>query len=270
LHTITNRPWSVETCISHYAKHGLGGITIWRQNLEGRDPVLVGRQAQEAGLKVVSLCRGGFFPAAHVRERQLAIEDNLRTIDQAAALGTDLIVLVCGAIPGQDLNTSRQQITEGIAAVLPHAQACGVRLGIEPLHPMYADQRSAVNTIAQSLEIIEELDYPSHLGITTDVYHVWWDPSLEASIQKAGELGKLFSYHWCDWKVPTVDMLNDRGIPGEGCIPLTNIRAMMTRSGFQGFDEVEIFSNEYWAMDQEVFLQKILDKMAVYLEEKSL
>ena len=45
-------------------------------------------------------------------------------------------------------------------------------------------------------------------------------------------------------------MLNDRGLMGEGCIPLRKIRSWVEATGFNGFNEVEIFSNEYWKLDQ--------------------
>ncbi|HYF36279.1 MAG TPA: sugar phosphate isomerase/epimerase family protein, partial [Prosthecobacter sp.] len=150
LHTVTTKPWSTEQCIAKFAAGGVSAITFWRYNLEGRDPAAVGRQAREAGLAITSLCRGGFFPARTAADRQKAIDDNRRCIAEAHALGAPLIVLVCGAVPGQPLEESRKQITDGIAAVLPDAEAAGVKLGIEPLHPMYADDRSAVNTLRQA------------------------------------------------------------------------------------------------------------------------
>jgi len=256
VHTITTKPWSIEEAIEHYAAGGVRGITVWRQWLEGREPAAVGERIRAAGLEVVSLCRGGFFPTADEAQRQAAIDDNRRAIDEAAALGTSLLVLVCGAAPGQPLEKSRDQIAEGIAAVLPHAAACDVRLSIEPLHPMYADTRSAINTMAQANEMCRRLDDP-RVGVTVDVYHLWWDPDLQREIAACGEMGRLFSYHVCDWRTPTEDLLNDRGLMGEGCIDLRQIRGWVEQIGFQGPIEVEIFSNRYWAMDQHEFLAKI-------------
>jgi sugar phosphate isomerase/epimerase len=210
------------------------------------------------GLSVVSLCRGGFFPSINLADRQAAIDDNRRAIAEAYELGTNLIVLVCGADPRQPLATSRQQIQEGILAVLPDAQAAGVRLAIEPLHPMYADTRSAINTLAQANDMSQAIN-SSWVGVAVDVYHLWWDPNLEAEITRCGELNKLFAFHVCDWKSPTVDFLNDRGLMGEGCIPLQKIRTWVEQTGYQGFIEVEIFSNAYWKMDQSLFLQQIIN-----------
>lgn len=265
LHTITNRPWSVEIAIEQYSRAGIGGVTVWRQALAGRDPVAVGRRIREAGMAVISLCRGGFFTGATPESRQAAIEENLRAIDEAAALGTPLVVLVCGATPGQPLEVSRQQIVEGIAAVLPHARACDVRLGIEPLHPMYADCRSAIVTLAQATDASLLLASP-FVGVVVDVYHLWWDPNLAAEIARCAQHGKLFAFHICDWKAPTSDLLYDRGIMGEGCIPLKAIRDQVLAAGFAGFHEVEIFSHSYWQMDQNVFLEKIIAAYRAYME----
>ena len=262
IHTITTKPWPIEEAIEQYRRAGVGGITVWRQALEGRDVAATGRRIQDAGLAVVSLCRGGFFPASDADGLQAAIDENLRTIDEAAALGAPLVVLVCGAVPGQPLEISRQQIRDGIAAVLPHAADCGVKLAIEPLHPMYADSRSAVNTMQQANAMCATLDSP-FVGVAVDVYHLWWDPNLEAEIRRCGEMDRLFAFHVCDWKTPTEDMLNDRGLMGEGCIPIPTIRGWVEQAGFNGFNEVEIFSNKYWAEDQSDFLQKI---KAAYLE----
>lgn len=257
IHTVTTKPWSTEECITRFAKAGAGGITFWRYNLEGRQPSAIGRQARDAGLQIVSLCRGGFFPASTAGGRQKAIDDNRRCIEEAQALGAPLIVLVCGAVPGQSLEESRKQITEGIGAVLPEAKAAGVKLAIEPLHPMYADDRSAVNTLRQANDICDALGSPPELGIAADVYHIWWDPELEAQIHFTARQDRLFAFHICDWKTPTTDLLNDRGLMGEGCIPIRQISQWVDATGFRGPREVEIFSHRYWAMDQEQWLAQV-------------
>lgn len=213
---------------------------------------------RDCNLEIVSLCRGGFFPHISNSARQEAIDDNLRAIDEAKVLGAPLIVLVCGAAPGQSLAESRKQIRDGIAAVLPHAKGAGVKLAIEPLHPMYADIRSAINTLGQANDMAEELNSP-WLGIAADVYHLWWDPNLEQEIKRCGQKGNLSAFHICDWKTPTLDMLNDRGLMGEGCINIKEIRNWVEAAGFNGFNEVEIFSNLYWQEDQGLFLKKITE-----------
>jgi sugar phosphate isomerase/epimerase len=254
---VTTKPLSFEQCLGEYSKRGVAGITIWRQSIDGRDLATVKRQTSDAGLEVVSLCRGGFFPSTSKQGRQAAVDDNLLAIEQAQAIGAPLIVLVCGAVPGQSLIESRMQITDGIAAVLPAAEKAGVKLAIEPLHPMYADDRSAVSTMRQAHEICEALVSPKPLGIAIDVYHVWWDPELKSQIELAGRTGRLHAFHICDWKTPNTDLLNDRGLMGEGCINIREISDWVDTAGFHGYREVEIFSNKWWAADQSFFLDEI-------------
>ncbi len=257
VHTITTKPWPIETAAAKFGAAGVKGITVWRDTLAGRDVAATGRLLRDHGLAVVSLCRGGFFPAATAAGRTAALDDNRRAIAEAQALGAPLIVLVCGAVPGQPLVESRRQILDGIADLLPDCRAAGVKLAIEPLHPMYADNRSAVNTLAQANDMVEQLASPS-VGVAVDVYHLWWDPALEAEIARCGRLGALFAYHVCDWRTPTVDFLNDRGLMGEGCIPLRQIRAWVEATGFQGCNEVEVFSTRLWAADQDEYLARIV------------
>jgi len=256
IHTITTKPWALAEAAGHYAAAGVKGITVWRQAIEGSDAAAAGRLIRDNGLSIVSLCRGGFFPSATAEGRRKAIDENRRCIDEAAALGAPLIVLVCGAVPGQLLADSRQQIADGIAAVLPHAAAAGIRLAIEPLHPMYAADRSAINTVAQARAICNGLGSP-WLGVALDVYHVWWDDRLESEIAACGREKSLFAFHICDWVTPTTDLLNDRGLMGEGSIPIRQIRGWVESTGFDGFIEVEIFSHRHWARNQAVFLEEI-------------
>jgi sugar phosphate isomerase/epimerase len=258
IHTVTTKPWDLPTAVTHYADAGAGGVTVWRDALEGRPLAESRKRIEDAGLSLVSLCRGGFFPAADPVGREAALDENRRCIDEAAALGAPLVVLVCGAVPRMPLARARSQIAEGIAAVLPHAEAAGVRLAIEPLHPMYADTRSAINTLTQANDLCEALGH-THLGVAVDVYHLWWDDRLETEIARCGALGKLFAFHVCDWKSPTEDLLLDRGLMGEGCIPIPQIREWVEAAGFRGFVEVEIFSRRYWKGDQERFLGAIVE-----------
>ena len=243
LHTFTNKPWNLSQCIDNYSKAGIKGISIWRNVLEGQDLKIVKKQLAEADLSIVSLVRGGFFPSVNASERALAIEDNMK-------------LLVCGSDGRQSLETSREQIQEGIEKLLPIAIENGVKLAIEPLHPMYAGDKSAVNTLAQANDMAEAINSP-YVGVAIDVYHVWWDPNLEVEIRRCGQNNSLFAFHICDWNVPTLDFLTDRGLMGDGCIPIKKIRSWVVEAGFSGFNEVEIFSDKYWAMDQNEYLDKI-------------
>jgi sugar phosphate isomerase/epimerase len=208
------------------------------------------------GMHVVSLCRGGFFPSANALQRQKALDDNLFAIEQAVEVGAPLIVLVCGSDRNQPLEKSRDQILEGIEKILPDVQKAGVKLAIEPLHPMYAADRSAINTLKQANDLTEKINSP-WVGIAVDVYHLWWDPDLECEILRCGTNNRLFAFHVSDWKVPTTDFLNDMGLMGEGCIGIPSIRSWVESAGFTGYIEVEIFSDLRWAGDQQVYLELI-------------
>lgn len=257
IHTITTKPWTIEKSAEEFGRAGVGGISVWRDTLEGRDITKTGDMIRSCGLEIVSLVRGGFFPSIDSARRQAAIKDNMQAIDEAEALGCPLIVLVCGAEPRIHLDKSRDQIRDGIEAILPYAEQANVKLAIEPLHPMYADTRSGINTLEQANDMAEHFD-SDYVGVAVDVYHLWWDPHLEQEVYRCGVNGNLFAFHICDWLSPTVDMLNDRGLMGEGCIDIKQIREWVEKTGYEGFNEVEIFSNKHWAEDQHKFLDKIL------------
>ena len=258
IHTITTKHWSIEEAAEKYSRAGVKGVSVWRQYLDGRNIARTGEMLRAHDLAIVSLVRGGFFPSTSLDARNKALDDNRKAIDEAAALGAPMIVLVCGADPGQSLEESRKQIQGGIEAVLPYAIENNVKLAIEPLHPMYADARSAVNTMAQANDMAEAID-SEYVGVAADVYHIWWDPDLEQQLMRCGHNGKLFAFHICDWMSPTVDFLNDRGLMGEGCIPIRKIRGWAEAAGFRGYNEVEIFSDRLWAGDQDEFLKRIVE-----------
>lgn len=256
IHTITTRAWTLEQCCRSYAEAGFGGVCVWRNALEGLSLAEAGRIVKASGLAVPSLVRGGFFVATDKAKRQNAADENRRCVDEAAAVGAGQIVLVVGAEPGVPLAEARRHVADGLAKLLPYAEQHKVKLGIEPLHPMYAADRSCVNRMAEARRLCEELKSP-WLGIAADVYHVWWDPDLKTEIRLAGEQGTLFGFHVCDWRVNTRDLLNDRGLMGEGCIDIPTIRAWVEAAGFRGLNEVEVFSTEKWALDPHEYLRQI-------------
>lgn len=258
LHTITTRTWPIETAAGKYSAAGIRGISVWREALEGKDPVQVGRMLKNEGLEVVSLVRGGFFPDTDKTRRQEAIEKNKMALEEAAAISAPLLVLVCGAHPRQSLEDSRKQIGEGINELIPIAGDLNVKLGIEPLHPMYADTRSSINTLKQATDMAIQLN-SDMVGVVVDVYHLWWDPDLEKEIERCGGFDKLFAFHISDWKVPTSDLLYDREIMGKGCIPIPRIRQWVEATGFEGYQEVEIFSHHYWEGDQDILLAEVIE-----------
>jgi sugar phosphate isomerase/epimerase len=256
VHTQTTKPWTIEECISHFSAAGIKGISIWRHLLEGKDLKSIKAMLDAHQMEVVSLVRGGFFPAVDAEQRDLALEDNRLAIDQAAALGAPLVVLVCGADPRQSLEISLQQIQKGITALIPHAQNNGVKLAIEPLHPMYAGDKSAVVSLGQANDMCEAIASP-WVGIAIDVYHLWWDNELKNEIIRCGKNKNILAFHVCDWRVPTIDFLTDRGLMGEGCIPVRQIRMWVEEAGFDGYNEVEVFSERLWAQDQKLYLEDI-------------
>ncbi len=266
IHTITTKPWSLKECVENFSAQGVSGITIWKELLEDCSVAEARSLLQDHAITPVALCRGGFFVSDDKALRDEAIARNMREIALAYELGTPTIVLVCGASPAVPLVEARKYITEGIAAILPQAREADITLAIEPLHPMYADSRSAVTTLTQANDMCDALA-STHVGVAVDVYHTWWDDCLQSEILRSGRSGYLKAFHMCDWKTAMEDMLSDRGLMGEGCIPNAQIRQWMHDAGFSGFDEVEIFSTRHWARDQHQFLQNIIEAYKNMREE---
>ena len=256
IHTQTTKPWTLEECIINFASAGVKGISIWRHLLEGKDLNKIKLLLDSNRMDVVSLVRGGFFPSVDPKKRLSAIEDNQLAIEQASALGAPLVVLVCGAEPKQSLESSRKQIKEGITALIPLAEKRKVKLAIEPLHPMYGAEKSAILTLAQANEMCELIDSP-WVGIAIDVYHLWWDDQLKNEIIRCGKNKNILAFHICDWRVNTIDFLTDRGLMGEGCIDIKKIREWIEAAGFDGYNEVEVFSERLWSGDQKQYLKDI-------------
>ena len=257
LNTATVRAqWQLPDIISACVRHNIRGIAPWRDQVEATGLAETARRIRDAGLIVTGLCRGGMFPAPDRASRRAALDDNRRAIDEAATLNARCLVLVVGGLPkdragsvvSKDLRGAREMVRDGIGELLEHARGAGVRLAIEPLHPMYCADRACVNTIAQANALCDDLAPHGRdgLGIAVDVYHVWWDPDLKAGIERAAAADRLFAYHICDWLVPTTDLLNDRGMMGDGVIELPLIRSWMEAAAYSGMHEVEIFSAANW------------------------
>ncbi len=261
LNTATVREqWSLREAIEGCARHGVRGIAPWRDKLAECGVAEAARLIRAHGLDVTGLCRGGMFPAVDAAGRQRALDDNRRAVDEAATLRARCLVLVVGGLPpgSKDLAGARAQVRDGIAALLEHARAVGMPLAIEPLHPMYAADRACVNTMAQANDLCDELG--AGLGIAVDVYHVWWDPALEAEIRRAGK-PRLLAFHVCDWLVPTRDLLTDRGMMGDGVIDIAQIRGWVEAAGYDGYCEVEIFSRDWWARPGDEVLRVCCERL---------
>jgi sugar phosphate isomerase/epimerase len=255
LNTATVRKqWNLAQIIDGCARHGIRGISPWRDQVAHLGLQESRKRIEANGLAVTGLCRGGFFTAKDWKD------DNLRAIEEAHTLGAQCLVLVVGGLiaGSKDLMRSREAVRDGIAQILPEARKAGVPLAIEPLHPMQAAERACVNTLEQALDICDALG--EGIGVAVDVYHVWWDPELQAQIRRAGRQ-RLLAYHICDWLVPTRDLLNDRGMMGDGVIDLPLIRSWVEAAGYGGYQEVEIFSQlDWWQRDPDEVLRVCLDR----------
>jgi sugar phosphate isomerase/epimerase len=242
MNTITVRDqWTLAQCIEGCARHGISTIDPWRDKIADYGLANAVRHFRDAGVRVSGVCRGGLFTAG---DFQAAIEENRRAIDEAAALGADCLVIVVGGLPAasKDLPSARAIVAEALAKILPYARAAGVTLALEPLHPMTCADRSVLATTAQALRLAEALG--EGVGLALDVYHIWWDPALEASIAAAA--GRIAAFHVCDWLVPTRDLALDRGMMGDGVIDIFRIRSLVDAAGYQGPIGVEIMSERDW------------------------
>lgn len=244
LNQITTKSWTLPEAVDGCARWGLGWIGLWRDQVAavGLDEAV--GLLRRAGLAVSSLCRGGFFPSTDAGERDARAADNRRAIDEAAALGARVLVMVCGGIAGGGLDRSRGMVAEGIAELAPYAGERGVTLAIEPLHPMFCADRSVIVTLAQALDLAEQ--FPAgQVGVVVDTFHVWWDPTVEEQIARAG--GRIAAFQVCDWLDPLPDVLLGRGMMGDGPIDFRRLRRAVDRAGYRGPIEVEIFNADVWA-----------------------
>jgi len=241
----------IEDC----ARRGIRAISPWRDQVAACGLETISLLIKAHGMELSGYCRGGMFPAADAEGLRAARDDNRRAVDEACELKAPCLVLVVGGLPGalagraayKDIALARNQVKDGIAELLDYARSVRMPLAIEPLHPMYAADRACINTMEHALDICDELDprRSGAIGVALDVYHVWWDPKLRAQIERAGK-SRLLAFHVCDWLTPTTDLLNDRGMMGDGVIDIPLIRGWVEDQGFAGYSEVEIFSAGNW------------------------
>ncbi len=246
--------WTIKTtsmpdAVAAVKANDLDAIGLWRQNVAEYGLAETAALVKREGLRVTTLCRGGFLTAADAEGRAEAIADNKAAIQEAVALGTQTVVLVCGGLIGgeKDIAAARARVTENIGIIAPFAEAEGIKLAIEPLHPMFCADRNVVSTLDQALDMAEEIGSPN-VGAVVDCYHVWWDPNLMAAIERAGRLGRLFSYQVCDWNLPlAADPLLSRGYMGDGYIDFETITRAVAATGYSDDIESEIFNADIWA-----------------------
>jgi sugar phosphate isomerase/epimerase len=260
LNTATVREqWDLAQCIEGCQRHGFGGIAPWRDKLHEMGVEKAARAIRDAGLGVSGLCRGGWFTASGELSAEV-LDDNRRAVDEAAALGAECLVMVVGGLAdgSRDLASARAMVEEGLARTLEYGREVGMKIAIEPLHPMYAADRACVNTMRQALDICDRLG--DGIGVACDLYHVWWDPELKDQIARAGK-DRLLAFHLCDWLVPTRDLLTDRGMMGDGVIDIPLVRSWVEAQGFDGLNEVEIFSAlDWWTRDADEVMATIVER----------
>jgi len=263
LNTVTVRDkWTLAQAIDGCARHGVPGISPWRDKLAEMGVAKAAKAIRDGGLTVTGLCRGGMFPAADEAGRKAAIEDNRRAIAEAHAIGAQCLVVLGGGLPqgSKDLPGARRMFRDGLAAVLPEAREAGVTIALEPLHPMTCADRSVLSTLAQALDLCDE--FGAGVGVAVDVYHVWWDPDLARQIARAGS--RIAGFHACDWLVPTTDLVFDRGMPGDGVIDIPAIRAMVAAAGYSGLTEIELLSRRWWSEEPEEVMRVLKERHAAF------
>jgi sugar phosphate isomerase/epimerase len=257
LNQATTQNWSIKEAAEGCVRHGISSISLWRHKIHEIGLNESVRLVRNANLHVSSVCRGGMFPAASAAERQEKIEDNFRAIDEAAALSADSLVLVVGASTVVPLPDAREMVADGLAALVPYARERGVRLGLEPLHPMYAGDRSVLNTIDQALKMAQVYG-PNEVGVILDSFHIWWDPRVFELIKRCHS--RIFGFHVCDWLVPMPDMLLGRGMMGDGVIDNRALREAVDGAGYEGPIEVEIFNQSIWDTPGDDVLAQMIER----------
>ena len=255
----------IETC----ARHGIRAIDPWRDQVASVGLERAVRAVRDAGLELSGYCRGGMFTSDGAHRNEVR-DDNRRAVDEAKALGAPCVVLVVGGLPqysrpgsaaSKDIAAARAQVHDAIGDMLDYARQAQMPLAIEPLHPAYAADRACVNTTKQALDICDALDpeRSGALGVALDVYHIWWDPDVLPQIAGAGQ-DRLLAFHVCDWLVPTRDILNDRGMMGDGVIDIKRLRAAVEAQGYAGYSEIEIFSDDWWRKPMDEVVRTCIER----------
>ncbi|MFC7331128.1 sugar phosphate isomerase/epimerase family protein [Marinactinospora rubrisoli] len=243
---MTVRSWGVRDLVQGCLRAGIPAVGLWREPVAEAGLSAAARWVRDAGLRVSSYCRGGFLTGA---DRAAALDDNRRAVDEAAELGAACLVMVVGGLGahGRDLPGARARVADALAELAPYAAERGVRLGLEPLHPMFCADRAVLSTLGQALDLAETLP---GAGVVVDAYHVWWDPQVAEQIRRAGAAHRIVSFQTCDWTLPLpADVLEGRGMPGDGHVDLRALRTAVDAAGYTGDIEVEIFNADVWAAD---------------------
>lgn len=262
----TIKQWSLPELVEGCVKAGVPGVGLRREPVQTYGIEAAARLVRDAALTVTTLCRGGFFTAAAPAERRTALDDNRAAIDEAAALGTDTLVLVSGGLPSgsRDLHSARERVADALSVLAPYAAERNVRLAIEPLHPMYASDRCVVSTLAQALDLAER--FPAdQVGVVVDAYHLWWDDTVGDQIARAGAADhiRLLPTRRLDHPAPRGRAPGTRTAGRR--IPLRWFREQVEAAGYDGPVEVEIFNPELWARNGSEVLEEITDRYCAHV-----
>jgi sugar phosphate isomerase/epimerase len=256
-------PELVDSCL----ELGVPGVGLWREPVQTYGVEATAKLVRDAGLNVTTLCRGGFLTAVDPDERARALDDNRRAVDEAATLGTEVLVLVSGGLPAgsKDLRAARERIADALGELGPYAEEHGVKLAIEPLHPMFASDRCVVSTLAQALDLAER--FPAHqVGVTVDTYHIWWDDTAPEQIARAGAGGRIHTFQLADWTTPLPQgVLNGRGQIGDGAIDMREWKGYVEAAGYTGPIEVELFNDGLWARDGREVLAETAERFVEHV-----
>lgn len=276
LNTGTTPHLTLEQAAEAVAASGLKHIGPWRHLLEragGAEKaaaIIAG-----AGLTATTLCRGGFLTPADPDGRRAALESNRAAIREAATIGTAELIMVVGGLPAaahlvggrgdaadKDIRGARGRVAEGIAELVPYAAEHGVRLVLEPLHPMYAADRAVLSTLGEALDLAAP--HPAEtVGVVVDTFHVWWDPQLREMIARAGAEHRIASYQVCDFNLPlAADALKSRGMMGDGYVDFPSISRWVAEAGYTGPVEVEIFNQQINDQDAATTLETMKQRYA--------
>ncbi|MDT0486976.1 sugar phosphate isomerase/epimerase family protein [Streptomyces doebereineriae] len=266
INQMTVKQLSLPELVDACRESGVGNVGLWREPVQSYGVEETAKLVRDAGLTVTTLCRGGFFTAIDPDERAAALDDNRRAVDEAATLGTDTLVLVSGGLPAgsKDLHGARERIADALSVLGPYAEEHGVKLAIEPLHPMYASDRCVVSTLTQALDLAER--FPAQqVGVTVDTYHIWWDDNAPAQIARAGAGGRIHTFQLADWTTPLPEgVLNGRGQIGDGSIDMREWQRYVEAAGYTGAIEVELFNDALWARDGREVLAETAERFVAH------
>jgi sugar phosphate isomerase/epimerase len=266
INQMTVKQLSMPELVDACRELGVPGVGLWREPVQTYGVEETAKLVRDAGLTVTTLCRGGFFTAIDPDERAAALADNCRAVDEAATLGTEVLVLVSGGLPAgsKDLHGARERIADALSVLGPYAEGHGVKLAIEPLHPLYASDRCVVSTLTQALDLAER--FPAHqVGVTVDTYHIWWDDQAPAQIARAGAAGRIHTFQLADWTTPLPEgVLNGRGQIGDGAIDMREWQGYVEAAGYTGAIEVELFNDGLWARDGREVLAETAERFVAH------